>query len=151
MKTIKFTTRAVIIDGVHAKAQYTMDDAETLEISLVTPDGQPAKITLKKGAEHYAAARAAYDEKQAKRSGANNETDIDSIKGIKLDAGWFRIEYDASIDRCVVTFKKKPGPETRELVKAYGFWWTPSHKCWSRKLNKTAWWAGQELYSKLTA
>ena len=149
MQNIRFTTRAAIIDGVHYKAKYNLSTDETLTINLTTPDGKTAVVTLKKGAEHYTAARAAYDEKQAKRG--QIQADPESYAGIKLDAGWFRIEYRNDIDRCVVTFKKKPSENIRETVKAYGFWWSPTNKCWSRRMNNTAWWAGQELYKRLTA
>jgi len=147
---IRFTTRAAIIDGIRFKAIYSMAEDETITLKLTDPEGKQATVTLKQGAEHYQAARAAYDEKLAKRTGGT-ETDLEMMKGMKLDAGWFKIEYQGDIDRCTVTFKKKPSPAIRETVKAYGFWWAPTHGCWSRKLNSSAWWAGQELYKKLTA
>ena len=147
---IRFTTRAAIIDGIRFKAIYSMAEDETITLKLTDPEGKQATVTLKTSDEHYQAARAAYDEKLAKRTGGT-ETDLEMVKGMKLDAGWFRIEYRGDIDRCTVTFKKKPSLAIRETVKAYGFWWAPTNGCWSRKLNNSAWWAGQELYKKLTA
>ena len=116
---------------------------------MIPENGNAVQMELAKGDDHYIAARAAYDEKLAKR--AAGQIDPESFKGMKLQGGWFTIFYDSSIDRCTLTFRKKPAPEIRELVKAYGFWWAPSHKCWSRKLNSSAWIAGQELYKKLAA
>ena len=149
MANVRFTTKSAIMDGIRFKAQYSLADDETLTVKLIG-ESAPMTLVLNKGDEHYLAARAAYEEKAAKRAGAG-AVDQESYAGMKLKGGWFTIFYDASIDRCTITFRKKPAAEIRELVKAYGFWWTPSHKCWSRKMNSTAWWAGQELYKKLAA
>lgn len=138
------------MEGVRFQAVYTMGSDESLLVTMISEDGTVTKLPLDKSNPAYTAARAAYDEKMAKRSGAT-KADPESFAGMKLDGGWFKISYEKDLDRCIITFRKKPAEEIRELVKAYGFWWAPSHKCWSRKMNSTAWWAGQELYRKLTA
>ena len=146
---IRFTTKAVIMDGIRFKAVYELTENETLKITMTSPENAKTELILEKGRPEYIAARAAYDEKAAKR--AAGKIDPESYAGIKLQGGWFTISYEKDIDRCIVKFSKKPAPEIREIVKAYGFWWTPSQKCWSRRLNNGSWFAGQELYKKLTA
>ena len=149
MENVKFTTKSAIIDGIRYKAAYKLNDDKSLEITIRAENEQTVTFTLYKGEKNYAEALAKFEEKEAKR--AAGKIDLETVKGMQLDGGYFKIKYQSDIDRCIVVFKKKPAPEVREIVKAYGFWWTPTHKCWSRKLNPGAWFAGQELYKKLTA
>jgi len=147
--SIRFTTKAVIMDKIHFKAAYELQENETLKITMTSAEGARTELILEKGRPEYMAARAAYDEKAAKK--AAGKIDPESFAGMKLKGGWFTISYEKDIDRCIVKFTKKPAPEIREIVKAYGFWWTPTHNCWSRRMNSGSWIAGQELYKKLTA
>lgn len=144
----RFTTKAVIIDGVHSKAVYSMKEDGTLQIRLTGPEGQQATVTLTPDHEMYQAARMAYDIKCAKRAGS---ADLDSLKGLSLKGRGYTILMDASIERCTVTFSGMPSKAIRDTVKAAGFWWTPSHKCWTRKLNNESWIAAQLLHQKLSA
>ena len=149
---VKFTTRAMIINGTRHKVRYHLTDAGALEISGELENGKPFIITLPPDHDHYPAARAAYDEKAAKRAKYDaepRETLEKSFVGIEMKGPGWIIKMDGSINRATVTFKRKPDPATRELVKAAGFYWSPVHKQWSRGLTHKAWRAAQELYSQL--
>ena len=150
---VKFTTKSMIIDGNRQRVKYELD-GEAVIVRGMTPDNKEFSIRLDASSEHYQAARAAYDEKAAKRAAleaAPREVPEKFFAGLQLKGRDFVIVFDASIDRATVTFKRKPSPKVREMVKAAGFWWTPTHGCWSRKLTHKAWRAGQELYQKLSA
>lgn len=151
MANVKFTTKSVIMDGVRNKAIYTLD-GENLVIKMTTPDEKIVSLTLDPSHDLFAAAKAAYDEKAAKRAAyqANKPEPAEKLyKGMKLKGRGFEIYMDGSIDRATVTFKRKPSAQVRELVKAAGFYWSPNHNCWSRKLTNKAWTASQALYQQL--
>ena len=151
MANVKFTTKSVIIDGVRNKASYTME-GENLVIKMITAQEKIITLTLDPKHEHYKAAKAAFDEKAAKRAAyeANKPEPAEKpYKGMKLKGRGFEIYMDGSIDRATVTFKRRPSSQVRELVKAAGFYWSPNHNCWSRKLNNKAWTASQALYQQL--
>ena len=142
----RFTTKAMIIDGIHYKAKYSLSDDGKLTITATAPDGSEALLHLDSKHELYQAARMAYEIKVAKRAGA---VDAASLQGLRIKGRGYEILMDGSIDRATVTFKTAPSKAAREAVKAAGFWYTPSHKCWSRKLNNEAWIAAQLLHQKL--
>jgi len=151
MASVKFTTKSMIIDGQRSKVTYTMD-GENIVLKLVSPDEKVHTITLSPDHEYYAAAKAAHDEKAAKRAAyeASKPEPVEKLfKGMQLKGRDFVILMDGSIDRATVTFKRKPSKERRELVKAAGFYWSPNHGCWSRKLSNKAWIASQALYQQL--
>ena len=151
MENVKFTTKAVIIDGVRNKASYTLD-GDNLIIKMVTPQDKVITLNLSPEHKHYTAAKAAFDEKAAKRAAyeANKPEPAEKLyKGMKLKGRGFEIYMDGSINRATVTFKRKPSAQVREQVKAAGFYWSPNHNCWSRKLNNKAWTASQALYRQL--
>ena len=152
MSTVKFTTKSMIMDGNRTKVFYTLNDDETLTVSGGLETGKPFVITLKPDHEHYAAARAAYNEKAEKRAKYQAEKPEKTEKwfiGQELKGNGFSILMDGSIDRATVTFKRKPSPEIREKVKAAGFYWSPTNKQWTRRLTNKAWQAAQELYTQL--
>ena len=155
MKNVKYTTRSMIMeDGTRFKARYNLAEDGALEIIAITDAGKEFKVTLAPDHEQYAAARAAYDEKAEKRARYEAEKPEAPDKwfiGQELKGPGWVICMDGSIDRATVTFKRKPSPETRELVKAAGFYWSPVHKQWSRGLTHKAWRAAQELYQQLRA
>ena len=151
MASVKFTTKAMILDGVRSKVTYSME-GENLVLKLVSPDEKIHTVTLCPDHEYYTAAKAAHDEKAAKRAEyeANKPEPAEKLyKGMQLKGRGFTILMDGSIDRATVTFKRKPSKATRELVKAAGFYWSPNHGCWSRKLTNKAWIASQALYQQL--
>lgn len=151
MANVKFTTKSMIMDGVRSKVAYTMD-GENLILKITSPDEKIYALTLSPDHEFYPAAKAAHDEKAAKRAAyeANKPEPAEKLyKGMQLKGRGFVILMDGSIDRATVTFKSKPSAKVRELVKAAGFYWSPNHGCWSRKLTNKAWAASQELYRQL--
>ena len=155
MKTAKFTTRSMILeDGTRYRVRYSLLDADALEIIARTDSGKEFKITLTPDHEQYKAARAAYDEKAAKRAkydAEEHETPEKFFSGMEIKGPDWVIKMDGSIGRATVTFKRKPSAETREMVKAAGFYWSPVHKQWSRGLTHKAWRAAQELAQQLKA
>ena len=150
-KKINFTARSMVLGGIPIKVTYSMD-GETI---TVQGKGENADLLMKlnPGEENYNAALIAYKTKQAHKAAASegDETIIDtSFYGMKLKSPkYYEIFMDASIGRATVTFKGKPSPEIRELVKQFGFYWSPVNKCWSRKLNQAAWLAAQELHTQI--
>ena len=148
----KFTTKSMITeDGNRFKVKYSME-GENIIVKAYTPDDKIVSFNLAPGHELYTAAKAAYDEKEAKRAAyeaSKPAADEKLFKGMTLKGRDFTIYMDGSIGRATVTFKRKPSAERRELVKAAGFYWSPVHGCWSRKLTNKSWTAAQALYSQL--
>lgn len=152
MSTVKFTTKSMIVDGNRQKVFYTLTEEGALKVFGGIEAEKPFSITLTPDHEYYAAARAAYDKKAENRAKYEAEKPAAPDKwfiGQELKGSGFSIKMDGSINRATVTFKRKPSPETREKVKAAGFYWSPVHKQWSRGLTNKAWKAAQELYAQL--
>ena len=149
---VRFTTRAMIMNGIRRKVRYSLTESGALEISGELENGKPFIITLPPDHDHYPAARAAYDEKAEKRAKYDAEphdAPDRSFVGIEMKGPGWTIKMDGSINRATVTFKRKPDAATRELVKAAGFYWSPKNKQWTRGLTCKAWRAAQALYSQL--
>lgn len=51
--------------------------------------------------------------------------------------GGFTLVEDKEINRVQLKFNKKPGPDTRRVLKTWGFRWAPSQGAWQRQLNNT--------------
>jgi hypothetical protein len=58
------------------------------------------------------------------------------IKGYKFDGGEVEANYDEN--RLQVIFDSKPDEQTRQLLKASGFHWSPSFGAWQRQLTENA-------------
>ena len=67
-----------------------------------------------------------------------------TIKG----KGW-RIEFDGAYGKTRVIFTRKPSDGIRELVKAAGFYWSPTLKSWNKGLNWRAYRAALDLAARL--
>lgn len=150
----RFTTKSMIIGAERFRVLYSLNNDGSIVISGKPDAGRAFVITLPPDHPHYAAARAAYDEKAEKRAKYDAEEHPAPDKwfiGQELKGNGWTIRMDGSIDRATVTFSRKPSPETRALVKAAGFYWSPVHKQWSRGLTHKAWKAAQDLYSQLKA
>lgn len=150
----RFTTRSMIIGEKRFRVRYFLEDGDALRISGELETGKAFEIILKPEDVTYAAARAAYDEKAAKRekyAAEPRETPEKYFTGMELKGPGYVIKMDGSINRATVTFKRKPAPEIREAVKAAGFYWSPNHKQWVRGLTHKAWRAAQELHMKLNS
>lgn len=148
----RFTTRSMMIGEKRYRVHYALNEDAALEISGELESGKAFSITIKPDEPHYAAARAAYEEKAAKRAKYEAEKPDAPDKwfiGQELKGPGWTIKMDGSIGRATVTFKRKPDAATRELVKAAGFYWSPAHKQWSRGLTHKAWRAAQDLYTQL--
>ena len=151
---VRYTTRSMIMGNQRFRVHYSLTESGFIEISGKLESGKDFIISLPPDHEQYAAARAAYDEKAEKRARYEAEKPEAPDKwfiGQELKGPGWVICMDGSIGRATVTFKRKPDPETRELVKAAGFYWSPVHKQWSRGLTHKAWRAAQELYQQLKA
>ena len=151
MANVKFTTKSMIVDGVRHRVAYTLRADEYLEVSGEI-DGKAFQIAIAPNSKYYASARAAYDEKAAKRAkyeAERPETPEKLFVGTELKGPGYTICMDGSIGKATVTFKRKPSVEVRALVKAAGFYWSPVHKQWSRGLTNKAWRAAQELHKQL--
>lgn len=150
MESVRFTTKSVIIGENRFRVIYTMEGEK---LTVTEKEKKEVLFTLSPAdGEAYKSAMAAFQLKQEKRAAAADqprEAPDRSFVGTRLKGDGYEIFFDGSIDRATVTFKRAPSAAVRELVKAAGFWWTPSHKCWSRKLTCKAWRAGQELHMQL--
>lgn len=63
----------------------------------------------------------------------------------------FRIEFNGPHNGIQVLFDKFPTDEARKLTKAAGFYWSPTLKCWTRKITNKGKRAAEELATKLAA
>lgn len=63
----------------------------------------------------------------------------------------FRIEFNGQHNGIQVLFDKFPSEEARRLTKASGFYWSPTLKCWTRKITNKGKRAAEELAAKLAA
>ena len=151
MSTIKFTTKSMVSAGIPIKVVYSLE-GETLTVKGKEEENKDFTLVLTPTDDLYPQALAAYQAKQEKRAKAAaqpKEVPEKLYKGTVLKGAGFTIFMDGSIDRATVTFKRKPSADVREMVKEAGFYWSPNHGCWSRKLTNKAWKAAQELYFKL--
>ena len=64
---------------------------------------------------------------------------------------WYNVEFNAPADRVQIVFRSFPPAEARQIVKAAGFYWSPSLKCWQRRITKKAERAAYDASSKLAA
>ena len=153
MDNIKFTTKSMIIDGNRTRVRYSMD-GDNLTVTGKTDDGKEFSITLDPSSPHYNLAKAAYDLKAEKRAAMESqprEVQEKMFAGMQLKGRNYVILMDDSIGRATITFKTVPSKAVREEVKAAGFYYSPNHKQWCRKLTNKAWKASQELHQKLSA
>lgn len=56
-----------------------------------------------------------------------------------------------SADRVQIVFRRFPPVEARQIVKDAGFYWSPSLKCWQRRITKKAERAAYDVSYKLAA
>lgn len=63
----------------------------------------------------------------------------------------FRIEFNGPHNGIQVLFDKFPTDEARKLTKAAGFYWSPTLKCWTRKITNKGKRAAEEFAAKLAA
>lgn len=146
---------------------------------FVKQDGKSTRITFKPGQEFYAEALAAAEgvtigeamqaevdhiasmidampEQQSERKADARpaKTERERIEA----AGWigttikgkgWEIYFDLACDRTRVIFKKPPTPGVKELVKEFGFYWSPTMKSWNKGLNHKAHRAAEKLAAHL--
>lgn len=58
---------------------------------------------------------------------------------------------DLPADRVQIVFRRFPPVEARQIVKDAGFYWSPSLKCWQRRITKKAERAAYDVSCKLAA
>lgn len=63
----------------------------------------------------------------------------------------FRIEFNGPANRVQVLFDKFPPATARQIVKDSGFYWSPTLKCWQRKISVKGIKAAQDVAEKLAA
>ena len=68
-----------------------------------------------------------------------------------IEGGWYRIEWNGPADRVQVVFDKYPGAQACQIVKAAGFYWAPTLKCWSRRITRKAERAAYDVAAQLAA
>ena len=59
-------------------------------------------------------------------------------------------DFDAA-DRVQIVFRRFPPVEARQIVKDAGFYWSPSLKCWQRRITRKAERAAYDVSCKLAA
>ena len=65
--------------------------------------------------------------------------------------GWYTVQWSAPADRVQIIFHKFPIEEARKIVKDAGFYWSPSLKCWQRRITRKAERAAYDASAKLAA
>ena len=65
--------------------------------------------------------------------------------------GWYTVQWSAPADRVQIIFHKFPIEEARKIVKDTGFYWSPSLKCWQRRITRKAERAAYDASAKLAA
>ena len=64
---------------------------------------------------------------------------------------WYDVEFNAPADRVQIVFRRFPPVEARQIVKDAGFYWSPSLKCWQRRITRKAERAAYDVSCKLAA
>lgn len=85
--------------------------------------------------------RIAQLEKAKAQPTKESETAIDGVKLVE----------DTELMRIQLVFDGKPEPEIRDILKANGFRWAPSHGAWQRQLNANGKYAARQVLAKLAA
>ena len=159
MEGYKFTTKNLIIDGERTRIVYELAEDGTLRIYSKLEKGKQHMFDLEPENPLYPEARAAYDEKAAKRAAyeahGTHEHVTTWIDGAQLKGSGYVISLAKDIGtgtagRILVTFKRRPSADTIQMVKDAGFYWSPTGKHWSRKLTNKGWMAAQELHQAMS-
>lgn len=80
--------------------------------------------------------------RQAKERGTQSQT-------VETAGLAFEIRENADIARLQLVFPGKPDAETRSLLKANGFRWSPRETAWQRHLNEAGRWAAKRVVAAL--
>lgn len=64
---------------------------------------------------------------------------------------WYDVEFNGPADRVQIIFHRFPPEQARKIVKDAGFYWSPSLKCWQRRITKKAERAAYDVSAKLAA
>ncbi|MCC8157269.1 MAG: hypothetical protein LIO54_08340 [Oscillospiraceae bacterium] len=80
---------------------------------------------------------------------------LESLKAIKsretteAETKYFRVVENTEAIRLQLFFDGKPEPEVRDILKHYGFKWSPKNECWQRQLNENARFAMKQVIARL--
>lgn len=64
---------------------------------------------------------------------------------------WYDVEFNGPADRVQIVFRRFPPVEARQIVKDAGFYWSPSLKCWQRRITRKSERAAYDVSCKLAA